>query len=220
MIQDFWRSVLFRDGRARAAATNDACWLLAMAVTAPLAWSLHSAWSVIGCWGFGALAGTLLGFAQTRARPHWPRRALHWWRTELWPLGRWLGANSLGYSILSYSTLIVLVSLVGNVRRRRATSCHDCFCTADTRGSGPCASWSASALSCTIVSAEAAAKLAFRLGIASALVTTAYFAVLSLGGSSIVPGSSAIRFAGLPISSGRWESGKSSQHFRSVSVCC
>jgi O-antigen/teichoic acid export membrane protein len=187
VIQDFWRSVLFRDGRARAAATNDACWLLAMAVTAPLAWSLDSTWLVIGCWGFGGLAGTLLGFAQTRAHPHGARRALRWWRAELWPLGRWLGADSLGYSILSYTTLIVLVSLVGTSGVGGLRAVTTVFAPLTLVGAALALPGLPALSRAYAVSAEAAVRLAFRVGIASAVVTTAYLAVLSIGGGSIIP---------------------------------
>ena len=208
VIQDFWRAVLFRDRRARSAATNDACWLFAMAVTAPLAWWLGSDWAVVGCWGFGGLAGTLLGFAQTRARPHRPRRALLWWRTELWPLGRWLGATSLAYSVISYATVIVLVGLVGTSGMGGLRAVTTVFAPLTLVGAALALPGLPALTRALSVSPEAARKLALRLGVASALATTAYLAIMVLGGGSIVPrifGSSFREFTDLvwPVGAGQ-----------------
>jgi O-antigen/teichoic acid export membrane protein len=208
VIQDFWRAVLFRDRRARSAATNDACWLFAMALTAPLAWWLGSEWAVVGCWGFGGLAGTLLGFAQTRARPHRPRRALLWWRTELWPLGRWLGANSLIYSVISYATVIVLVGLVGTSGMGGLRAVTTVFAPLTLVGAALALPGLPALSRALSVSPKAATKLALRLSVASALATTAYLAIMGLGGGSIVPrifGSSFREFTDLvwPVGAGQ-----------------
>jgi O-antigen/teichoic acid export membrane protein len=208
VIQDFWRAVLFRDSRARSAATNDACWLFAMALTAPLAWWLGSDWAVVGCWGFGSLAGMLLGFAQTRARPHRAPHALRWWRTELWPLGRWLGANSLAYSVISYATVVLLVSLVGTSGMGGLRAVSTIFAPLTLVGAALALPGLPALSRALFVSPEAATRLAFRLGVASALVTTGYLAIMILGSGSIIPqifGSSFREFTDLvwPVGAGQ-----------------
>ena len=186
VIQDFWRAVLFRDGRARAAAANDACWLFAMAVAAPLAWSLDSLWAVIACWGFGALAGTLLGFVQTRTVPDSLRSALRWWRDELWALGRWLGATSLLYSIMSYATIFALAGLVGTGGLGGLRAVTTIFAPLTLIGAAIALPGLPALTRALAVSERHGVKRAFHIGVVCTGVTAAYFGVLSLGGGSIV----------------------------------
>lgn len=187
VLQDFWRSVLFRDGRARAAVANDALWLLAMVASAPIAWHTGSEWAVIGCWGFGGLAGSVLGVAQTGTRPARLRPALARWRIELWPLGRWLGANNLGYWVFSYATLIVLVSLVGTNGFGGLRAVGTVFAPLTLIGAALALAGLPALSRRFAVSHRAAARLAFRLGLASGLVAAVYLGFVSIGGGSIIP---------------------------------
>lgn len=113
LLQDFWRVVLFRDGRGAAGARNDALWLLVMGAFAPLAVLSGAGWAIVACWGAGAAAGACAGVFQTGARPERPRAALAWWRAKAWPLGRWLGAEGILWAVASYGTIFVLAGLVG-----------------------------------------------------------------------------------------------------------
>jgi O-antigen/teichoic acid export membrane protein len=187
MIQDFWRSVLFRDRRGGAAATNDGAWLLAMAVSAPLAWRIGSEWAVVGCWALGALVGTTLGFEQTRMRPLRSRRVLFRWRTELWPLGRWLAVTNLGYWVFSYATLVLLLSIVGAGGFGGMQAVGTVFAPLTLIGSALSLVGLPALSRRVAVSRTGAAKLAFRIGLASALAASVYLGVVSLGGGSIIP---------------------------------
>ncbi len=113
LVQDFWRTILFQEGRAAAAAANDACWAVVMVLAAPLAWLLDTDWAMAACWGSGALAGALLGFAQTHVRPDPPLHAFSWWRARLWPFGRWLGAEGMVYAVSSSAAVFLLNSVLG-----------------------------------------------------------------------------------------------------------
>jgi O-antigen/teichoic acid export membrane protein len=113
LLQDFWRAVLFRDARARAAAANDGLWLLTMAISAPFAWWIGGAWAIAGCWGMGALAGALAGLTQIGYRPLGIGAALLWWRSDAWALGRWLGLESVAYSLATYGSVLLLAGLLG-----------------------------------------------------------------------------------------------------------
>jgi len=187
VLQDFWRSVLFRDGRASAAVANDALWLLAIVASAPIAWLTGSEWAVVGCWGFGGLAGSVLGFVQTRTRPARLRPALARWRNELWPLGRWLGADNLGYWVFSYATLVVLVSIVGTEGFGGMRAVGTVFAPLTLVGAALGVAGLPALSRRFAVSPSAAAKLAFRLGMASGLVAAVYLGVVSIGGGSIIP---------------------------------
>jgi O-antigen/teichoic acid export membrane protein len=113
LVQDFWRTILFQERRAAAAAANDGCWAVVMVLTAPLAWLVDTDWAMAACWGSGALGAALLGFAQTHVRPDAPQNALFWWRTRLWPFGRWLGIEGVVYAISSSATVFLLNGVLG-----------------------------------------------------------------------------------------------------------
>lgn len=113
LVQDFWRTVLFQEQRAESAAINDACWAVVMVSTAPVAWLLDTDWAIAACWGSGAFAAALLGFAQTRARPAGAPASLSWWWTEQWPFGRWLGVTGTIYAVVSAATVFLLNGLLG-----------------------------------------------------------------------------------------------------------
>ena len=186
VVQDFWRAVLFRDGRARAAAVNDGCWLVAMGLAAPFAWWLGSLWAVVGCWGFGGLAGTLLGFGQTRAKPASIGLAVRWWKDTLWPLGRWFGATSLGYSVLTYATILALAGLIGAEDLGGLRAVMTIFAPLTLIGAALALPGLPAITRAVGVSAHQGVRLAFRVGAASTLVTAAYFGLLSIGGGAVV----------------------------------
>jgi O-antigen/teichoic acid export membrane protein len=112
-VQDLWRVVLFRDGRGRDATTNDGVWAVAMALSAFVAAVAWSAWTVVGMWGTGALAGALFGLRQTRVRPVGLRSSLAWWRTACWPLGRWFAADRVALNLGTQGVVFLAAGLVG-----------------------------------------------------------------------------------------------------------
>jgi O-antigen/teichoic acid export membrane protein len=89
LLQDFWRNLLFREGRGAAAAANDGIWFACMAAAVPLALNFETEWAVISVWGLGALAGAVIGFLQARVLPSPLRAAFVWWHREGWPFARW-----------------------------------------------------------------------------------------------------------------------------------
>jgi O-antigen/teichoic acid export membrane protein len=95
LVQDFWRAVLFRDGRGAAAALNDGLWAAVMVLTIPLILVSRDLWIVVLTWGAGALAGGTIGFVQTRLGPASLRASVRWWVRHAWPFARWLAADSL-----------------------------------------------------------------------------------------------------------------------------
>lgn len=112
LLQDFWRVILFRDGRGRAAVTNDVLWVAVMGLMTPLIILYPRAWVVVGAWGLGAVAGTILGFLQTGIRPDALIPSIRWWRHKAWPLGGWLGAEGIVYTLGSQGLIFVLASIL------------------------------------------------------------------------------------------------------------
>jgi len=113
MLQDFVRSMLYQESRFRKAAINDATWLAVMIATSPVAWALGGEWAVAGSWGCGATAAATLGLTQLRVRPEPGRHVLGWWRTRIWPFGRWLGLEGTVYSATTTTNVFVLNGVLG-----------------------------------------------------------------------------------------------------------
>jgi len=113
LAQDFWRALLFRNGRGAAAALNDGVWVATMALIVPIAWLNRSEWVIVATWGAGASIGGLLGFAQTKMRPVRPGIAWLWWRQEASALGRWLGVENALLAAQAQVLIIVLAAVLG-----------------------------------------------------------------------------------------------------------
>jgi O-antigen/teichoic acid export membrane protein len=113
LAQDFWRALLFRNGRGAAAALNDGIWVATMVLAVPIAWWTRSEWAIVGTWGAGASLGGLLGFVQTRMRPVGLGIAWRWWREEGSTLGRWLGAENVLLAAQAQVLIIVLATVLG-----------------------------------------------------------------------------------------------------------
>ncbi len=113
LVQDFWRSVLCRDGREPAAAGNDAARTIGMALALPVAWTVRADWSVVACWGAGTACGAALGFVQTRLLPAPLASTPAWWRRTTWPLGRWLAAQTVVYTVAAQASVFLFATLLG-----------------------------------------------------------------------------------------------------------
>jgi O-antigen/teichoic acid export membrane protein len=113
LVQDFWRVLLFRDGRGAAAALNDGVWAAAMAVSIPLLLVSHNQWIVTLTWGVGALAAGGLGFRQTGLRPGDPWASARWWKAHAWPLARWFGPDAALLVVQGQVVVFALVAIIG-----------------------------------------------------------------------------------------------------------
>jgi len=180
MLQDFWRVVLFRDGRGTAAACNDALWLLVMGVLAPFAVLTGGSWAVVACWGAGAAAGACAGVLQTGVRSERPGAALAWWDAKAWPLGRWLGAEGILWAVASYGTIFVLAGLVGTRGLGGLRAVQSLFAPLSLLASAVSLP-GLPALSREVGSSpEAARRLAVRVALGVAGVAVAYVSLLGL----------------------------------------
>jgi O-antigen/teichoic acid export membrane protein len=113
LIQDAWRSILFRDSRGATAALNDAAWLGVMLACLPVAWSLRSDWVLVLSWGLGATSGAALGFLQTRYPVSFTRASWTWWRAEIWPMGRWFGLDRAISNVGTQGSVFLLANVLG-----------------------------------------------------------------------------------------------------------
>jgi O-antigen/teichoic acid export membrane protein len=113
LVQDFFRAVLFRDYRGRSGAVNDVVWLLVMGVTAPLAITAPTKWVIVAIWGLGAFVAAIVGSLQVGIIPGHPVASVRWWKMRAWPLARWLGAESIVYTLSSQFLILILADVVG-----------------------------------------------------------------------------------------------------------
>ena len=113
LVQDQWRSVLFRDQRGAAAAFNDGVWAAGMLVLLPFAWARPHDWSIAAAWGVGAGLAALVGLWQVRLRPSGLGHAMRWWKRELRRLGSWLAIENVILTAGSQATVILLAAALG-----------------------------------------------------------------------------------------------------------
>jgi O-antigen/teichoic acid export membrane protein len=112
LVQDLWRSVLFRDRRGSAAAVNDGIWAAALVLGAPLLVVADSPAAIVAWWGLGACAGAVAGFVQTRTRPSSLRAAREWWRAHA-ALGGWLWLHSAVFYATTQGVVLELGAALG-----------------------------------------------------------------------------------------------------------
>jgi O-antigen/teichoic acid export membrane protein len=113
LVQDFWRAVLFRDGRGRAAACNDAVWAIGMAVMLPVALSWPNESTLAATWGAGATLAAAVGFAQTRIRPGPLAPSFAWWWHDARGLGSWLALENAILAAGNQGLAFVLAAQLG-----------------------------------------------------------------------------------------------------------
>src|SRR5439155_10300480 len=113
LVQELWRSALFRDQRGRSAAINDGVWAVTMVVVLPFAWIFTSDWMIAATWGIGGAAAAVYGVFQLRARPVNILTALRWWKVELRQLGTWLAIENLILTLGNQTVLFVLAAQLG-----------------------------------------------------------------------------------------------------------
>ena len=208
LVQDFWRVVLFQEERPGAAAANDACWAVAMAIAAPLAWLSGTVWAIVGCWGAGALAGALIGLLQTRVRPDSLRHAYSWWRTRLWPFGRWLGAEGIVYGVASAATVLLLYALLGAKALGGLRAAQTLFATLTFILPALSLPGLPALTRVLAVSARAAMGLAMRLSVLVAGLASLYVAAVLILGGRLIPyvfGGSFNAFTDLALPIGTWQ---------------
>jgi O-antigen/teichoic acid export membrane protein len=187
LVQDFWRVVLFRDGRASAAAANDGAWLVAMGICVPVAWTIGNEWAVVACWGVGAVASAALGFTQTHDHPERLDQAWRWYRKDGWPFGRWLAVAGTLYNLGSRLIVFILVAILGIQALGGLRAAQSLFAPL-TLVIPAIGLPGLPALSRALtVSDRRARQLAVRIGLVTLLMTGIFIALLTLDGGKLLP---------------------------------
>jgi O-antigen/teichoic acid export membrane protein len=113
LVQDQWRSVLFRDQRGAAAGFNDAVWAVGMLALLPLALAVRDDWAIAATWGGGAALAALVGFWQVKLRPSGLVDAYAWWTRDLRHLGSWLAIENIILTAGGQLTVVLLAGQLG-----------------------------------------------------------------------------------------------------------
>jgi O-antigen/teichoic acid export membrane protein len=113
LLQDLWRTLLFRDDRGAAATANDAVWLITMSAGLAMSYGSGDAWMIVACWGVGAMVSAIVGFMQIRIWGAHPRTSWQWMIRDAWPVGRWFVAESMLYTIASQLVVFLLAGMLG-----------------------------------------------------------------------------------------------------------
>jgi O-antigen/teichoic acid export membrane protein len=182
LVQDFWRVILFREGRERAAVANDLLWAAGMALSLSLLALSRNEWIVVSTWGLGAVGGMTIGYFQAGVRPTTPMRSFTWWRGKAWPLGRWLTAEGIVYSIGSQGLVFVLVLVLGTQSLGGLRAVQTLFAPLTLLAPAIALPGLPELSRQTARSRERARRLALFLGMAAAALTGGYVLLASLGG--------------------------------------
>jgi O-antigen/teichoic acid export membrane protein len=128
LAQDAFRYLLFRSRRPSGAALLDAVWVVGSCISFFVLRSRPTSATAILLWGVSGLLAALLGMALVSLPTGSVRTAYRWWRTSLWPSGRWLTIEAGFYNVdlqiqafgftavagaAAFGTLQVASSLVG-----------------------------------------------------------------------------------------------------------
>lgn len=207
LLQEYWRALLFRDGRGAAAVVNDGTWLLALCLLAGPAWLLSSDAAVAAAWGGGALAAAALGAFQAHIAPARLGHALEWWR-EAWPFSRWLGLESVYYTAGSATIILVLNGLLGPAAIGGLRAAQSLFAPL-TLLTPAIALPGLPAMARALARSPAAAlSLARRLSLAVMVMTAAYVVFMVTAGSALMPlvfGDSFDQYRELALPIGLWQ---------------
>lgn len=208
LLQDFWRAVLFQEGRARSAAANDGSWALIMGLTAPFAVSIGAEWAIAGCWGSGAAAGAFLGFFQLRSRPALTRDVFAWWRRRLWPFGRWLGFEGVVYWATTSTTVFILNGFVGTEGVGGLRAAQSAFAPLSFVLPAIVLPGLPATVRALNRSVQAAISLSVRLSVAVTALAAVYVCAMLLLGGRVIPllfGESFSGFKSLVVPIGVWQ---------------
>jgi O-antigen/teichoic acid export membrane protein len=112
VVQDLWRSTLFRDQCGSAAALNDGVWAAVMLALVAVVWWHPTEWTVALAWGGGAGVAAIVGFWQVDLRPTGLTASANWWKRELQRLGSWMAMESVIIAVGGQATIIILAALL------------------------------------------------------------------------------------------------------------
>jgi O-antigen/teichoic acid export membrane protein len=182
LLQEFWKAMLFQEGKGGASALSEVVRLAAIGLMLPLAIAHRSDYVIVGIWGVASALGLLIAVVSLPTRLGPPRPAFRWLRREAWALGRWLGAREIVYQAGSYATVLALAVVIGSSDLggfRAAEALFSPFSLLAAAFLLPALPALARELA---TSRRAAQRLAVKIGVAAVAIGAAYFLVMAVFG--------------------------------------
>ena len=186
IVQDFWRAILFRDGRASAAAGNTSLRLVWMVALTPVALATKNDFVVAAAWGGGFVLAGIVGFVQTRLVPGSVRLAFRWWRADAWPFGRWLIAQESVFNIASYAITFFLIAVLGAYAVGGFRAAETVFAPLSLLAPAIALPGLPAIAHAYGRGYGAARQLALRLTVATIVLTLLYFAAMLIAGNRLL----------------------------------
>lgn len=197
LLQDYWRSVLFRDHRGAASAANDLVWVVGMVVTLPLAIAVRTEVALVACWGLGATAAAAYGFVQARTRPAGPRLTWSWWRSGIgWKVGRWFTAEGIAFTGLSQAVTLVVAAMLGSAAVGGLRASRTAFAPLTLLGPAVVLPGLPAMVRALTDSLDRARALALRLSALLVAIAIPYLILVAVAGGSLLSFLFGDRFAG------------------------
>ncbi|MGI8773563.1 MAG: hypothetical protein ACR2KQ_00920 [Actinomycetota bacterium] len=187
LVQEYWRSVLFRDERGAAATVNELVWLLVMFGTLPIAISIRTSWAIIAAWGAGALAAALLGFMQTNIKPASGTRSWRWWMQDGWPSGRWLALEATLFNLATRGVVFILPAFLSTSAVGGLRAAQSIFAPLSLLVPAMALPGLPAMVRNLHISMHSARRLASRVSLTLAAVTFVYVVVLGFAGELVLP---------------------------------
>jgi O-antigen/teichoic acid export membrane protein len=113
LLQEFWKTILFQEGRGAAGAASDCVRLAVIALSIPVVLTWKHDYVVVAGWGVSAAAGLTVAITRFPGRPEPVGAATAAWHERAWGLGRWLGAREVVWQSLAYATVLSLAVILG-----------------------------------------------------------------------------------------------------------
>jgi O-antigen/teichoic acid export membrane protein len=187
LAHDLWRWTLFRDRRPRSAALMDGTWAVVTALALPIGLSIGSDWAVLGSWGLGAVAGSIVGTASVRPARLRLVHAWTWWRREVWPFGRWMAASQLVATGLSNGTAFVVAAILGSAALGGLRAAESVFAPLTLVMPALALPGLPAIARAEPEGRRAQNRVAFRLSAVALAVAIAYIIAMLLGGLRLLP---------------------------------
>jgi O-antigen/teichoic acid export membrane protein len=112
VLQDFWRSVLFLNRRARSAVVNDAVWALGLLAAVPLL-EIRNLAGLTAFWAAGGALAAVVGIVQVRCDNVGFRKGFVWWLDSARRCGVWFGLDHVAYSVIAQGSVFIIAGVGG-----------------------------------------------------------------------------------------------------------
>jgi O-antigen/teichoic acid export membrane protein len=182
LLQEFWKAILFQEGRGAVGALSDGIRFCVMAACLPVALAWRDPYAVVAAWGLGAAAGLAVELIRFRIPLTGLAASFRAWRERAWQLGRWLGAREVVYQLLSSATVLALAGIIGATDLGGLRSAESLFSPFSLIAAALILPALPALSRALLASRRDAQRLALRITLGATGAGFAYFLVMIVGG--------------------------------------